>query len=196
MSSYPIFVGPGGADPAKHILDLAVALRPTVGDALYGGQIIRSRILQRTAQGVDADGSPFAAYSDSYRKRKIGLLGHADTVDLFGPASHTHMLNTMLVKAGGQELGQGATASENATPADLFEVGFYSTESVRAKAHNEGATIRSRSGSATKAKSSKSTKKTSFTMPRRHFLDANADDLTLVSKGIGERILERMRSVK
>lgn len=37
----------------------------TVGDALYAGQRQRTRILQRTAQGVDVDGRKFAPYSEN-----------------------------------------------------------------------------------------------------------------------------------
>jgi hypothetical protein len=38
-------------------------------------QLIRSRILERTARGVDAQGQPFAPYSASYDEAKREQLG-------------------------------------------------------------------------------------------------------------------------
>lgn len=53
----------GSGDPLKVVIRLKKAATPTVGDALYGGQRQRSRVLLRTGKGVDADGAKFAPYS-------------------------------------------------------------------------------------------------------------------------------------
>lgn len=196
--TYPIFLGPAGAEPVAHIRAVASAVQPTIGDALYAGQILRTRIRQRTAAGIDAEGSPFAPYSEAYRKRKIALLGHADAVDLFGPTDPgVHMLNTMMVRCGGVELAAGDTASEDpmamANPANLFHLGFYSEEASRARIHNEGGSFRTRLGSG--KRKPKPGGKPVASMPRRHFFDANQSDLDLMGDGIRRRMLMRAGAV-
>lgn len=57
------FRGPGGSDPVRSIIRLRDAAKVTIGDALYAGQRQRSRILERTARHIDAEGRPFAQYS-------------------------------------------------------------------------------------------------------------------------------------
>jgi hypothetical protein len=57
------FKAPGGKDPQRFILDLAGKAKPTEGDAMYAAQRQRTRILERTARGVDVDEQPFAEYS-------------------------------------------------------------------------------------------------------------------------------------
>lgn len=57
------FTAPGGKDPQRYILDLAAKAKPTEGDALFAAQRQRTRILDRTARGVDVDEQPFAEYS-------------------------------------------------------------------------------------------------------------------------------------
>lgn len=57
------FRGPGGQDPVAAVHNITLALVPTQGDMLLAGQIWRSRIVQRTQNGVDVNGAPFAAYS-------------------------------------------------------------------------------------------------------------------------------------
>lgn len=53
----------------------------TKADWDFVGQMIRQRILERTARGVDASGAPFARYSEAYAIEKEQELGHGD-VDL------------------------------------------------------------------------------------------------------------------
>ncbi|GAC1496099.1 MAG: hypothetical protein NVS1B6_00890 [Steroidobacteraceae bacterium] len=192
-ATYPLFVGPGGTDPVQHIRSFETAVMPTVGDCVYAGQLLRARIRQRTAEGVDVDGMPFAAYSEPYRKRKIARLGHADTVDLFGFAQHPHMLNTMIVRCGSTELpaNQPAEADPFALdiPATLFQLGYYGEEAVRARVHNEGAEVRTAFGTG-KGKPKPGGRST-FTMPRRHHFDANGDDVDLMGFAIRDRMLQR-----
>jgi hypothetical protein len=190
-SEYPIFLAANGQDPATSIEGIIRSIQPTIGDALYGGQIIRSEILQSTAQGVDANGTPFVGYSPGYAKQKLKKLGKNSPVDLFGPDQHVHMLNTILVKVGGFEVTIGDSPQDIGTPSDLFEVGFYGQESIRAKVHNEGASIRTRAGSGKSKGSGKST----ATIPQRNFFAANAARLNLVAFGIGERMMARARTI-
>ena len=53
-----------GTDPSQALLKLRKNAQPTQGDVLYAGQRQRTRILERTAKGIDVDESPFAPYSD------------------------------------------------------------------------------------------------------------------------------------
>lgn len=46
------------------------------------GQMVRQRILERTARGVDASGHPFQAYSTGYAQTKRDDLGSASPVNL------------------------------------------------------------------------------------------------------------------
>lgn len=220
----PKFTGPGGKDPVEAARELEVAVQPTAGDLLLAGQILRSRIVQRTAQGLDADGAPFAPYSTkgpfyfypdggagrtheqrakqaAGRHKKTGKIGQRTrlgikydsyaaakaaqgrgNVDLFGLVQHPHMLNAMVVKAGGAEIDQAGEgffgggseldAFGQSTPTSQLHIGFYGEEAERAKGHNEG------------------TKH----LPRRHFFDASADDLKLMSDAMGQRMLARAKS--
>lgn len=56
-------------------LDYARANLVTREDMAAVGQLVRQRILERTARGVDAEGRPFAPYSDRYAETKRGELG-------------------------------------------------------------------------------------------------------------------------
>ena len=167
------FTGPNGLSPMDHILNIAASVRPTVGDGLYAGEIARSKIRLRTQAGVDANGQPFAPYSARYKAIKQKKLGKADPVDLFGYEQHLHMLNAIVVTAGGQTLdnGAGAPASGANSPIENFQVIIPTPEeAMRARTHNEG---RGR-------------------QPIRHFFDVNAEDIALMEAGILERIMLRI----
>jgi hypothetical protein len=58
------------------------------------GQLIRQRILERTARGVDAQGQPFQSYSASYAETKREALGSSGAVDL---SVSGEMLRAMVV---------------------------------------------------------------------------------------------------
>jgi hypothetical protein len=168
------FNAPGGSDPVRHILDITNAILPTVGDALYGAAIAHSAIRTRTEAGQDVDGVNFAPYSEGYAKRKAKQLGHADTVDLFGPDAHTHMLNAIVFKGGGLEQAlDNSNASVNLEPINYFEIGIYGDEATRAQAHNEGL----------------------GNMPRRHFFDVNADDITAMERGMASLQESRAKAI-
>ena len=58
-------------------LDYARANLLTREDIVAVAQMIRQRIVERTARGVDASGRPFAPYSKDYAETKREQLGTA-----------------------------------------------------------------------------------------------------------------------
>ena len=65
MPEYASFKAPGGGEATTAIhRELQALITPSVGDLLYVGQdVFLPRIINRTGQGVDVNGSPFAPYS-------------------------------------------------------------------------------------------------------------------------------------
>lgn len=194
------FSAPGGQDPAQHFRKVMLAVETTVGDAIEAGSILVARIRERTAQGIDANGMAFPEYSAGYAKQKIARIGSASPVDLFGFQNHPHMLNTILIKAGGAEfppgaVGEGVEAVYPGRQIEHFEAGFYGDEAVRARVHNEGGSVRTRLGTGKSGRKPKPGGKASFEMPVRHFWDANAEDIRLMEFAIGERAEARAKRV-
>lgn len=80
MAANAILTGPNGQDPRTAIrMDIHAATTVTVGDLLFCGQIFRSRILARTAKGLDVNGAPFVGYSQRgpyyfYPNREAGTV--------------------------------------------------------------------------------------------------------------------------
>jgi hypothetical protein len=171
------FTGNGGAHPIAQFRLAVQATSPTRGDLLFGGSLLVATIRDRTLAGMDVDGAPFAPYSEAYAKRKAGGLGHG-RVDLFGADHHTHMLNAL----------QTVVDSDAS-----FGVGIYTNDELetRARVHNEGLAVRTRLGSG-KGKPKKGGK-SSFDMPRRHWLDASQDEVETINAAIGERIDARLK---
>jgi len=193
-STLPNFTGPGGSDPVRHILGVQAAMQPTIGDCLQAGQVLRAEILERTRSGVDAEGNPFAPYSERYRARKAKKNGQADTVDLFGSEQSKHMLNTIQIRSGsfvGEEQ-PSADPNSNSVRGDEVRVGFYDDEEIetRARVHNEGGTVRTRYGTGSSKRKPKGAQ--SFSMPRRHFFDVNQGDIDLMNAAVAERIEMRL----
>jgi hypothetical protein len=244
MAAAAVFIASDGSDARTAIhAEIDALIQITVGDLLFIGQFFRSRILERTAKGVDVNNAPFAGYSTkgpyylypnadsagSVRGRLApsdkGMLGeirHARStaaknrfaktgktgtrtpygirydsyaaakaahgvsgVNLFGMGQHTHMLNTIMVRAGGAEAApseggafggldfHGAfDASENPAPAHQLTIGFSGPEAERAKGHNEG----------------------TGKLPKREFFALNAEDLAMSGAAIGERMFQRARA--
>lgn len=95
--------------------------------------------------------------------------------NLYGMEQHTHMLDTMLVRAGGSELDSSLdafdfsgdmSAFEHATPTNTLNLGFYGPEAERAKGNNEGTKV----------------------SPKREFFALNDDDLRWGEKAIAQRM--------
>jgi hypothetical protein len=195
MASSPTFTGPGGGDAAEHILKIARDVLPTEGDCLEAGLVLRSRIRERTFAGRDADGNEFTAYSERYAKYKASH-GRSTMPNLYGVPQNAHMLDDIFVVCGANELtGQqepGSGAFSNDTPGNEIRLELRGDQATRARVHNEGGTVSTRLGKG-KGKPKKGGV-SSFSMPRRHFFDANREDIDLMGFTIRERIDSRLRS--
>jgi hypothetical protein len=123
--------------------------------------------------------TPYGIRYASYAAAKAahGAMG----VNLYGMEQHTHMLDTMLVKAGGSEINQASgdlnfgsqfSSFEQNTPETLLVIGFYGPEAERAKGNNEGTSK----------------------LPKREFFALNPDDLRLAEQAIAERMMDRAQS--
>jgi hypothetical protein len=192
------FTAQNGADPVTEVRSLMTAALPTEGDLLYALQRQRTRILKRTAAGVDSDGASFAPYSPGYAKSKEKFGRSAGTVDLRG-RNAPHMLQAIMATAGSlTDDGDSNTRAVNGSLA------FYDERAaLLAEVHNEGATIRTRLGyggfeeasygykprNARRLKAAKAT----LTMPRRHFFDASDQDVHEMENDMGARSEMRMR---
>jgi hypothetical protein len=71
-----------GITVRRNFIALERPVLTTRDDMAAVGQLVRQRILERTARGVDAEGRPFAPYSEGYRDRKREELGATGNVDL------------------------------------------------------------------------------------------------------------------
>jgi hypothetical protein len=123
--------------------------------------------------------TPFGIKYASYAAAKAAH-GVAN-VNLYGMEQHTHMLDAMLVKVGGIEVGIAAdalmdngemAAFEQNQPATELALGFYGPEAVRAKGQNEG----------------------NSRTPKREFFALNDQDLMIGEQAIVERM--SMRAVR
>jgi hypothetical protein len=182
----------GGADPVHQIMLAAEAALPTQADLLFGGQLQIANISKRTFAGMDVDGAPFVRYSAAYADRKAKKLG-TGVVNLFGADHHTHMLNALQVLVDGET---------------EFGVGIYANEelAVRARVHNEGATISTRLsygafeaaeyGYGPRNPRRYKRAKATFEIPRRYWLGASSDDVAGIADAIGERIEQRLKSIE
>jgi len=167
VSTSITFLSTDGRDPHAVILDLIAAISPNVSDGLYGGQMVRTFIRDRTAAGVDVDGNPFAEYSKGYAKAKERKGRNSNPVDLFSAQQHDHMLNGILVKSGSQEAVEGSFAEGNLELIKDFRVGIYSEElAQRAIYNNEG---------------------TSRGMPVRKAFAVNPGEVSQIEQAIGQR---------
>jgi hypothetical protein len=194
VSQYPVlknnemtatFRGPSDSDPIAAIRTLRVAVQPTEGDMLYALERQRTRILQRTAAGMDVNGAAFTPYSAGYAKQK-SRYGRGGTVDLRG-RNAPNMLQAMVTTSG------STTDGDSDTPADGGSIGFYDDRSAMlAQVHNEGATIRTRQGTG-KRKAGRGAG--SFAMPKREFFGASDEDMNDMHADIGSRIEIRLRGI-
>lgn len=80
----------------KNFVALDKPVLTTRDDMLAVGDLIRRRIMERTARGVDAQGQPFAPYSEGYRDQKREELGATGGVDLMVSGE---MLRAMTLEA-------------------------------------------------------------------------------------------------
>lgn len=123
--------------------------------------------------------TPFGIKYESYAAAKTAH-GRAN-VDLYGLQQHTHMLDTMLVRAGGSEVdatageldfGSEFVSFENLAPTTELQIGFYGPEAARAQGNNEG----------------------TGRVPRRRFFALNAEDLQMGEKMLVDRMTARAKA--
>jgi len=101
-------------------------------------------------------------------------------VTLYGMEQHPHMLDAMMVKAGGSEIGGAGLPSfgsefeafEGNTPCSTLTIGFYGDEEGRARGNNEG----------------------NSNLPKREFFALNQSDIAWGEKSLGERMEIRARA--
>lgn len=127
----------------------------TQGVLLYAMDLQGHRMLERTAQGIDYNGSPFAAYNTVYPyydypagkgtkgvryesydafKKSLGRL----VVDLRGPRD-PHMLDQFELKVDGVSFKFGAgDYGAHSGPASIVTLGIYQTKGQLAYYHNAG----------------------------------------------------------
>lgn len=122
--------------------------------------------------------TPYGIRYESYAAMK-SALGRSG-VDLYGAKQHPHMLDAIIVKAGGVEVGGGIDlpnfgsefeASEGIAPAHELTLGFYGPEAERARGNNEG------------------TRK----VPKRFFFGLNAGDIAVGEQALVQRMEARAR---
>lgn len=152
-----------------------IAGRKARATATAGRHAKTGRIGVRTPTGIRYE-------SYSAMKAALGRTG----VDLYGAEQHTHMLDTMMVKAGGSESAGGGAddlfsasgsggefeAFEQNQPANQLILGFYGPEEGRARGNNEGTSR----------------------VPKREFFALNPTDLAWGEQAIGERMAIRART--
>lgn len=183
------FTGPGNSDPATHFGIFIHELQPTEADLLAAGQYLRGQIRDRTFRGQSVDGTPFFWYSPAYEKKK----GQTN-VDLYSRGASKHMLDALTVQASTEPL--------------QISIGIFGDAEVamRAKVHNEGATIRTRLGTGkhkdigasrrfgTEIRRQKKRGVASFSMPKREFLGATEEDIMNMRRIIVRSIQQRTGS--
>jgi len=105
----------------------------------------------------------------------------SSTVTLFGMQQHPHMLDAIVVKAGGSEITQAAAGFTSGGDMDAFmanqacsslQLGFYGDEAERAKGNNEG------------------TKNS----PARRFFALNGQDIAWGERSIAQRMMIRAKA--
>jgi hypothetical protein len=174
-------------------------LRVNEVDLLYAGQRQVERILDRTAQGKDSDNSPFTPYKRSKRpyyyyptsasgmprdriaitKRYFNRMG-GGTMTRSGLGVRFDSYGDMkraLGRAGVDLMGVRAPHMLQALVASVegntIWIGIYGAEAARAEGHNEG----------------------TMTLPRRHFLDVNSEDVRLIGEDIAALMGQRLIAI-
>jgi len=133
------------------------------------------------AKGVGVR-TPYGIRYESYAAAKAAH--GADGVNLFGMEQHSHMLDAIIVRAGGAEIDQAGgefldissddelDAFAQGSRSNEFFIGIYDERSDRGRGHNEGAGH----------------------LPRRHWFDLNAGDYALMKPVLINRMRTRANS--
>jgi hypothetical protein len=147
----------------------ANAQRSAARDTASGNRFAKTgRIGIRTPTGIK-----YASYAAAKAAHGAG------TVNLYGMEQHPHMLDAMVVRAGGSDISQSAAGFMSGggemdvfmanQPCDNLQIGFYDDRADRAKGNNEG----------------------TRTSPQREFFALSAADLAWGEQAIGRRMIIR-----
>ena len=191
-----------GKRPAATVLDkLSAALKPTNADLLHAGNVLKSRIVERTARGVDWQNRPFAPYSTKgpYYFYPNGAVGRKGSL-----SSRKGSASRLQKKIGGTltrsrvgvkfdsyaafkaALGRsGVDLTGPRAPhmlqgivvqgqGDTITVAIYGDEASRARGNNEGIPGR---------------------LPQRKFFAASPEDKRVMLLDMQERRLKRAKDV-
>lgn len=118
-----------------------------------------------------------------YESYSAAKSAHGSGANLYGLEQHVHMLDTLLVKAGGAESQPSEdgfnspsdlSAFEQNYPGSQVTLGFYGPEAERAKGNNEGVPSRG--------------------LPKREFFALSTQDLQLGERAIAQRMVIRARN--
>lgn len=167
-STRPFYLYPNG--PATN--GRTAAGRAARATAAKNRHAKTGRIGVRTATGIR-----YESYAAA--KAAHGVSG----VNLFSMQQGPHMLDAIMVKAGGSEstvidaeFNSGSNSDINVfmqnQPCSSLQLGFYGDEAGRAKGHNEGTSK----------------------LPKREFFALNQQDLELGEKAIAQRMVMRARA--
>jgi hypothetical protein len=204
VSHARLVVTGGGGDPVQLLRNVAKAAKPTAGDLLHAGNLLKTRIIDRTARGIDVNGQSFHPYSTKgpYYFYPFGKTGSKN----FTVKQKVSAATRLRAKIGGTKTRSGMglkfasyAAFKSAlgrSTVDLtglraphmlqaIEVkvndqtstiilGIYGEEAERASGHNTGVPGR---------------------LPRRYFFGASPLDLKVLLADLQGRALLRMQNV-
>ena len=154
-------------DAAGSIRGASEAVKASRATAAKGRHAATKRLGVRTPYGIR-----YASYAAA--KAAHGVAN----VNLYGMEQHPHMLDKMVVRAGGMEadmsmeglgIGGEMDAFDQVVPEHSFTIGFYGDEAARAKGNDKGTS----------------------NVPQRHFFALNAEDVAL-----GESIVVQRMTIR
>ena len=183
----------GAADPVRFVSDQLAALLPKDADLLYVIELQKTRILNRTARGVDFEGRPFAAYST---KSPYTWYPH-------GHASKSPKQRTAAAKRFARKLGAGNVTASGGVRFESYaafkrSLGRSGVDLTGASApHMLHALVSRITGplagtlgiySADKAEIAEYHNAGTARMPKRQFLGTSTSDVTAMERDLERRL--------
>lgn len=202
MPNQATFQGVGGADPVLNITKFQKGMTVTPADCVAAGETLRARILDRTARGTDANGQPFAPYSQRgpyyfYPNRKAGVGKFTEKQRKASSAR----LNRKIDKAGVRtpyglrfESYAAAKAAFGRTHVDLFGLdnGPHMLNGLIVQSPSSGESVVRIGFYGEEAGRAKGNNEGIGRLPKRQFFKANADDLNAMREVIVGRMKARV----
>lgn len=213
MSEATLKMKRGGKTPTQYILDMKEAIKPTEGDLRFAVEGQRTRILDRTARGVDVNEQPFAPYSTKgpyyyYPNGRAG--GPNSTAARQKNYEAAARLHAKLNKGNrGTPIGQvtpgGAIKFESYAQFKLTGLGRSTVDLLGPRAPHmlQALMVVVRSASEVilgiygdEGKRASGHNTGTKTLPKREFMGANDDDRGKMSLDIKARILARLKGIQ